>query len=35
VDDTLQFGTASVHVREIVKFNGYKRADGSQVAPKP
>lgn len=35
VDDTLQFGTTSVHVREIVKFTGYKRADASQAASKP
>jgi hypothetical protein len=35
VDDTLQFGTTSVHVREIVKFTGYKRAGASQAAPKP
>jgi len=35
VDDNLQFGTTSVHVREIVKFTGYKRADASQVASKP
>jgi hypothetical protein len=28
VDDTLQFHSESVHVREIVKFTGYKRANG-------
>jgi hypothetical protein len=28
VDDTLQFHAESVHVREIVKFTGYKRASG-------
>lgn len=35
VDDTLHFRTESVHVREIVKFTGYKRSDAGQVAPKP
>lgn len=28
VDDTLNFGVESVHVREIVKFTGYKRTSG-------
>jgi outer membrane lipoprotein-sorting protein len=28
VDDNLQFHAESVHVREIVKFTGYKRANG-------
>jgi hypothetical protein len=28
VDDTLHFHAESVHVREIVKFTGYKRANG-------
>jgi len=27
IDDTLTFGTQSIHVREIVKFTGYKRTD--------
>ena len=27
-DDTLKFKTESVHLREIVKYSGYKRADG-------
>ena len=35
VDATLEFGTASVHVREIVKYTGYKRTDASQAASKP
>lgn len=35
VDDTLQFGTGSVHVREIVKFKDYKRADVSRAASRP
>lgn len=35
VDDTLQFRTGSVHVREIVKFKDYKRADASRAASKP
>lgn len=35
VDDTLQFGTGSVHVREIVKFKDYKRADVNRAASRP
>jgi len=35
VDDTLQFGTQSVHVREIVKFKDYKRTAGSSTAANP
>jgi hypothetical protein len=27
-DDTLKFKTGPVHVREIIKFSGYKRAGG-------
>jgi hypothetical protein len=27
-DDTLRFKTGPVHVREIIKYSGYKRADG-------
>lgn len=35
VDDTLHFKAESVHVREIVKFKDYKRADASRAASKP
>lgn len=35
VDDTLHFKAESVHVREIVKFTGYKRTDANSVASKP
>jgi hypothetical protein len=35
VDDTLQFGAQSVHVREIVKFKDYKRAGTASAASKP
>ena len=35
VDDTLHFGVGSVHVREIVKFTGYKRAGTTETAAKP
>lgn len=35
VDDTLQFRTGSVHVREIVKFKDYKRGDATRAASKP
>jgi len=36
VDDTLTFGVAeSVHVREVVKFKDYKRAEAARVASKP
>ncbi len=34
VDDTLHFGVESIHVREIVKFTGYKRA-GAAASAKP
>ena len=34
VDDTLHFGVESIHVREIVKFTGYKRA-GATASAKP
>jgi len=34
VDDTLHFGVESVHVREIVKFTGYKR-EGAAASAKP
>ena len=34
VDDTLNFGVQSVHVREIVKFTGYKRTGASTAASK-
>lgn len=32
IDDTLQFGVSSVHIREIVKFTGYKRKAGTSAA---
>lgn len=32
VDDTLQFGVSSVHLREIVKLTGYKRKAGTSAA---
>jgi len=35
VDDTLQFGLESVHLREIVKFKDYKRTGASGPAPRP
>ena len=35
VDDTLNFGVNSVHVREIVKFRDYKHADAARAASKP
>jgi hypothetical protein len=35
VDDTLHFRTQSVHVREIVKLTGYKRAGVASQAAKP
>lgn len=35
VDDTLHFGAQSVHVREIVKFTGYKRTGATSAASKP
>ena len=35
VDDTLNFGVQSVHVREIVKFAGYKRTAGTKTASSP
>lgn len=35
IDDTLQFGVQSIHIREIVKFTGYKRTSPSQTAAKP
>jgi len=35
VDDTLHFQVQSIHVREIVKFTGYKRTDGSAAKPSP
>jgi hypothetical protein len=33
VDDTLHFNVQSVHVREVIKFTGYKQATGA-AAPK-
>lgn len=35
VDDTLHFLAQAVHVREIVKFKDYKRAEASRAAAKP
>jgi len=35
VDDTLHFGVQSIHVREIVKFTGYKRAGAASAASRP
>lgn len=35
VDDTLHFGTSSIHIREIVKFTNYKRANPLAGAAKP
>ena len=35
VDDTLHFRAESVHVREIVKFTGYKRTATTSTASKP
>ena len=35
VDDTLHFRAESVHVREIVKFKGYKRAGTASAESKP
>jgi hypothetical protein len=35
VDDTLHLGVESVHVREIVKFTAYKRAEAANAAAKP
>lgn len=35
VDDTLHFQAQSVHVREIVKFSGYKRTGTTSAVSKP
>jgi hypothetical protein len=35
VDDTLYFKSGPVHVREIVKFTGYKRVGSESAAKKP
>ena len=35
VDDTLNFGVQSIHVREIVKFKDYKRTGSTNTASKP
>lgn len=35
IDDTIHFGVQSIHVREIVKFTGYKRAGSSNTLAKP
>jgi hypothetical protein len=34
VDDILHFQVQAIHMREIVKFTGYKRA-GTEAAAKP
>lgn len=34
-DDTLHFQVQAIHLREIVKFTGYKRAGASAAAAKP
>ena len=35
VDDTLHFQVQSIHLREILKLTGYKRAGAATAAPKP
>ena len=35
VDDTLHFGVQSIHVREIVKFTGYKRTAPATATSRP
>src|ERR1019366_653856 len=35
VDDTLHFQVQAIHIREIVKFTGYKRAGAGIAAAKP
>jgi hypothetical protein len=35
VDDTLHFQVQSIHLREILKLTGYKRAGGATAAAKP
>lgn len=35
VDDTLHFQVQAIHVREIIKFTGYKRAQAGTAEPKP
>ena len=34
VDDTLHFNAESVHIRQVVKFTGYKRAGAGEAASK-
>ncbi|HEY1678734.1 MAG TPA: hypothetical protein VGG04_13555 [Candidatus Sulfotelmatobacter sp.] len=34
VDDTLHFGTSSIHIREIVKFENYRQASHASGTPK-
>ena len=34
VDDTLHFDAESVHIRQVVKFTGYKRAGAGEAASK-
>lgn len=33
VDDTLHFTMQAIHVREIIKFTGYKKTDGAPAKP--
>lgn len=35
VDDTLHFGVQSIHVREVVKFTGYKRVTPGSATSRP
>lgn len=35
IDDTLHFQAAAIHIREIVKFTGYKRTAPADTASKP
>jgi hypothetical protein len=35
VDDTLHFQVQAIHLREIVKLTGYKRASAATAAAKP
>jgi hypothetical protein len=35
VDDDMNFRTGTVHVREIIKLTGYKRAGATGAASKP
>ena len=35
VDDTLHFRVQAIHLREILKLTGYKRAGAATAAAKP